>query len=241
MFLLHYVDDLVIATTSLKIRDLFLAHINKKWKTTAEGKLNRYLGINYSWDEAKCACTATATAYIDRIAIRFGLEETRLPDSPMDAGFEMIEDYFNTPPTEKMVGWCFLLKDKSRGAVLVHLRMTRFYLLDSTETTVMVVTTIDWHQISKIAEEKCFVGKQFDLVVRGRGVGIHHRHTSTGFAVCLEEKTLTVVDDDITNFWKVHGMNRMIEVRSVGFARRLVWHRAWRVGLVEIKFDVRIM
>ncbi len=30
MILLHYVDDLVIATTSLKIRDLFLAHINRK-------------------------------------------------------------------------------------------------------------------------------------------------------------------------------------------------------------------
>jgi hypothetical protein len=103
MILLHYVDDLVIATTSLKVRDLFLAHINRKWKTTAEGKLNRYLGINYRWDEATCSCTATATAYIERIAARFGLEETRLPDSPMDAGFEMIEDDFNTPPTEEMV------------------------------------------------------------------------------------------------------------------------------------------
>ena len=85
MILLHYVDDLVIATTSLKIRDLFLTHINKKWKTTTEGKLNRYLGINYRWDESACSCTTTASAYIDRIAKRFGLEETRLPDSPMDA------------------------------------------------------------------------------------------------------------------------------------------------------------
>ena len=45
MILLHYVDDLVIATTSLKIRDLFLAHINRKWKTTSQGKLNRYCQI----------------------------------------------------------------------------------------------------------------------------------------------------------------------------------------------------
>jgi len=34
MILLHYVDDLVIVTTSLKIRDLFLTHVNRKWKTT---------------------------------------------------------------------------------------------------------------------------------------------------------------------------------------------------------------
>jgi hypothetical protein len=60
MILLHYVDDLVITTTRLKIRDLFLTHMNHKWKTTAEGKLNRYLGINYRWDETACSCTATA-------------------------------------------------------------------------------------------------------------------------------------------------------------------------------------
>jgi hypothetical protein len=103
MILLHYVDDLVIATTSLKIRDLFLTHINRKWKTTAEGNLNRYLGINYRWDEESCSCTATASAYIERIAKRFGLEETRLPDSPVDAGFEVVESDFDVPPTEEMV------------------------------------------------------------------------------------------------------------------------------------------
>ena len=103
MFLLHYVDDLVIVTTSLKIRDLFLTHINKKWKTIVEGKMNRYFGINYWWDETTCSCTATVNAYIDRIATRFDLEETRLPDSPMDAGFEVVESDFDVPPTEEMI------------------------------------------------------------------------------------------------------------------------------------------
>jgi hypothetical protein len=84
MILLHYVDDLVITTTSLKVRDLFLTHINRKRKTTAETKLNRYLGINYRWDETDCSCTTTVSAYIQQIAKRFDLEETRLPDSPMD-------------------------------------------------------------------------------------------------------------------------------------------------------------
>jgi hypothetical protein len=103
MILLHYVDDLVIATTSLKIRDLFLTHINRKWKTTSEGKLNRYLGINYRWDEEACSFTSTVSAYIERIAKRFGLEETRLPDSPMDAGFEVVESKFDVPSTYEMV------------------------------------------------------------------------------------------------------------------------------------------
>ncbi len=103
MILLHYVNDLVITTTSLKIRDLFLAHINRKWKTTGDNKVNRYLGINYRWDEEDCSCTVTTSAYIERIAKRFGLEETRLPDSPMDTGFEVVESDFDVLPTDEMV------------------------------------------------------------------------------------------------------------------------------------------
>ena len=105
MILLHYVDDLVIATTSLRIRNLFLTHINKKWKTTTEGKLNRYLGINYRWDEVSCSCTATTNTYIDHITKRFDLEETRLPDSPMDTGFEVVESDFDVPSTEEMISF----------------------------------------------------------------------------------------------------------------------------------------
>ena len=121
MILLHYVDDLVLATTSLKIRDLFLAHINRKWKTTVEGKLNRYLGINYRWDEAACSWTATVSAYIERIAKRFGLEETRLPDSPMDAGFEVVESDFDVPPTEEMVSlYRSLIGSIGYAATMVH-------------------------------------------------------------------------------------------------------------------------
>ncbi len=103
MILLYYVDDLVITTTSLKIRYLFLTHINKKWKTTTEGKLNRYLGINYRWDESTYSCTTTSSAYIDHIAKRFGLEETRLTDSTMDSGFEVVESDFDVCPTEEMI------------------------------------------------------------------------------------------------------------------------------------------
>jgi hypothetical protein len=43
------------------------------------------------------------SVYIERIAKRFGLEETRLPDSPMDAGFEVVESDFDVPPTEEMI------------------------------------------------------------------------------------------------------------------------------------------
>ena len=133
------------------------------------------------------------------------------------------------------------MKDKERGAILVHLSVASFYLLHGTDTAVMVVTTIDWHQICEVTEEECSVGKQLGLVVRGRSVGENDRDASTGLTVCFEEATLSVVDNDVTNFGKVHGMERTVKVRSVGFARRLAWHRAWKGNLVEMEFDVRVI
>ena len=94
------------------------------------------------------------------------------------------------------------MKDKARDAILVHLSVASFYLLHGTETAVMVVTTIDWHQICEVTEEECSVGKQLDLVVRGRSVGENDRDASTGLTVCFEEATLSVVDNDVTDFGK---------------------------------------
>ncbi len=133
------------------------------------------------------------------------------------------------------------MKDKARGAILVHLSVASFYLLHGTETEVMVVITIDWHQICEVTEEECSVGKKLDLVVRGRSVGENDRDASTGLTVCFEETTLSVVDNDVTNFGKVHGMEWTVKVWSVGFACRLVWHQAWQGSLVEMEFDVRVI
>ncbi len=43
------------------------------------------------------------STYIERIAKTLDLEETRLSDSPMDTGFEVVESDFDVPPTEEMV------------------------------------------------------------------------------------------------------------------------------------------
>ena len=65
--------------------------------------VNQHTGQSNRWDEEACSCISTTSAYIERIAKRLGLEETRLPDSPMDAGFEVVESDFDVPPTEEMV------------------------------------------------------------------------------------------------------------------------------------------
>jgi len=101
LLLLHYVDDLVLASTDHLLRDEFLKHINRRWNTTHEGRLARFLGINYVWSAG--SCTFNAAAYIERIARRFEVTEMRLPDSPLDAGFEVTEADFEVVSTPEQI------------------------------------------------------------------------------------------------------------------------------------------
>ena len=55
------------------------------------------------WDRAKSSCKANAAAYIERVARRFGLEDTRIHETPMEAGFEISESDFVEEPTEEMI------------------------------------------------------------------------------------------------------------------------------------------
>ena len=65
--------------------------------------MNRFLGILYVWDREKGSCKASAAAYIERGARRFGLEDTRTHGTPMEAGFEISESDFVEEPTEEMI------------------------------------------------------------------------------------------------------------------------------------------
>ena len=85
------------------MRETFFDHIRKKWAITAEGQMNRFLGISYIWNWEIGSCKASASAYIERVARRFGLEETRTHNTPMEAGFEISENDFVEEPTEEMV------------------------------------------------------------------------------------------------------------------------------------------
>ena len=49
------------------------------------------------------SCTCNAAAYIERIARRFDIMETRLPDSPIDAGFEITEADFEIESTPEQI------------------------------------------------------------------------------------------------------------------------------------------
>ena len=99
----HYVDDLIIGTTDVALRDRFIAHLNTKWKVTFEGMLDRFLGVNFARDDDGWGWQAGMQSYIDRLADRFDLTDARGDDTPMEAGFVVREEDFVAEPTQQMI------------------------------------------------------------------------------------------------------------------------------------------
>jgi hypothetical protein len=56
-----------------------------------------FLGINYNWSAG--SCIFNTAVYIERIVRSFDVTEIRLPDRPIDAGFEITETDFEVPST----------------------------------------------------------------------------------------------------------------------------------------------
>lgn len=103
MILLHYVDDIVCATTHPDLRERLFKHLNKTWKITDEGVLNRFLGVHFERSADGWEWKATMATYIDRIVERFGLKDSRRADTPMEAGFVLTEEDFLEEPTPEMI------------------------------------------------------------------------------------------------------------------------------------------
>ena len=103
MLLMHYVDDIVCATTDVELRKKFFSFLNESWNVTEEGVLNRFLGVHFERSADGWRWKATMGAYIDRIVQRFGLKDSRPADTPMDPGFVLKEDDFDEEPTKEMI------------------------------------------------------------------------------------------------------------------------------------------
>ena len=91
MIFFHYVDDIVCATNNRELRARFIAHLNKTWPVTHEGTLDRFLAVNFVRHKEKQKWSASMAGYIEKIARRFGLTETRIYKTPMEPGFMVHE------------------------------------------------------------------------------------------------------------------------------------------------------
>ena len=103
MVFLSYVDDIICATNDLELRDRFFAHIQKRWNVTCEGTLDRFLAVNFKPTRDGWGWSCNMSAYIEKIALRFDLTETRVVKTPLDPGFVLTEEDFEAEPTEEMI------------------------------------------------------------------------------------------------------------------------------------------
>ena len=103
MLFCHYVDDLAIASTNTALRDELLQHINKTWRVTDEGVLQRFIGINFWRDQEKESWHMSLGPYIDKMAKRFDLEHAAPSDVPIDPGFILTPEDLNETPTPAMM------------------------------------------------------------------------------------------------------------------------------------------
>ena len=90
VILCNYVDDLICAVNSSKakeIREALLNHIRKQWAVTDEGPMTRFIGLNFMRGEDGKSWNLSCAPYIDRIGSRFGVDDGRYPETPMDSGF----------------------------------------------------------------------------------------------------------------------------------------------------------
>jgi len=97
------VDDTICCTTDLELREQFLDHLRKTWGITHEGTLDRFLGIHFEGSQDKWSWSATMGTRIDKIVVRFGLEDSRKVTTPMQPGFALTVEEFAKEPTESMI------------------------------------------------------------------------------------------------------------------------------------------
>ena len=102
IYLAHYVDDIICGANDSKLREEFFNHLREKWAITDEGTLDRFVGVHFTRSEDKRSWSATIGGYIDKIAKRFGMEQCRFADTPMDPGFVITERDLEEEPTEEM-------------------------------------------------------------------------------------------------------------------------------------------
>ena len=103
MYFCHYVDDLAIASTCPKLREELLAHINKTWKITDEGVLQRFIGINFWRSDNGSSWHMSLAPYIDKMAKRFHIDPAARSDVPIDPGFVLTPSDLEEPPTPEMI------------------------------------------------------------------------------------------------------------------------------------------
>lgn len=144
MFLIIYVDDMLVASTSEKhITDLE-KELSKKLSLTSLGEVSHFLGVRvtknngfYSLDQE---------AYIKRLAVRFGLENVKGSNVPLDIGYyrsrEGSKKLDDNRLYHSLVGALLYVTVNTRPDIAVSVSILSRQVSDPTE--------VDWTELKRV-------------------------------------------------------------------------------------------
>ncbi|CAI7806252.1 unnamed protein product [Closterium sp. NIES-53] len=92
------VDDLVFATADTETLTLVKSELQKRHTCTDLGELRSYLGLQITWDRARCTITLTRSHMVHQVLQRFGFQFSSPQPTPLSTGHSL-----SAPPSDKSI------------------------------------------------------------------------------------------------------------------------------------------
>ncbi|CAI7847605.1 unnamed protein product [Closterium sp. NIES-54] len=97
-YVLVYGDDLVFATAETEALTLVKSELQKRHTCTDLGELRSYIGLQITWDRARCTITLTQSHMVHQVLQRFGFQFSSPQSTPLSTGHSLA-----APPSDESV------------------------------------------------------------------------------------------------------------------------------------------
>lgn len=92
LFILAYVDDMLVASNSSEMRDTVIGNLAQTFKIKSLGRPQEFLGIEIRQDEVTKSVTLSQEEYAERVLKRYGMDNCRPISTPLDANRKLQKD-----------------------------------------------------------------------------------------------------------------------------------------------------
>lgn len=91
-FIVLYVDDLIILSTSSDFIGKFIAHISSRYETKVMDKFEYFLGINIVHDQVNHSIQMNQSKYINEILEKFEMNDCKTVSTPIDPNVKLCKE-----------------------------------------------------------------------------------------------------------------------------------------------------
>ena len=102
-YIFVYVDDLVIATNTVKEMRMVKLELSNKWSMKDLGPIESILGIRVIRDREKRTLSMSQERYIDVLLMKFKLENVKAAKTPMSPGYRLTKQGCAATPEEQIL------------------------------------------------------------------------------------------------------------------------------------------